>query len=102
MVGHSRCCACIYCRIRVFCTAYSVAVQNEQKSFDGFNLELLELSEKWKLRTMTTSFSITQHSIIENAVKTENEVKTEHKVKRLNTIRCKPIGLSHSVKKTRS
>ena len=86
----------------------------DQNSFDGFNLELLELSEKWKLRTMTTSFSITQHSIKENVVKTENEVKTEHevkkenevktehKVKRLNTIRCKPIGLSNSFKKNRS
>ena len=79
-----------------------VFAQYDQKSFDGFNLELLELAEKWKLRTMTTSFSITQHSIVENEVKKENEVKTEHKVKRLNTIRCKPIGLSNSFKKNRS
>ena len=73
-----------------------VFAQYEQKSFDGFNRELLELAEKWKLQTKTTVFSVTQHS------KVENEVKTERKVKRLNTIKGKPFGLSDSIKKTRS
>ncbi len=73
-----------------------MAEQNEQKSFDGFNRELLELAEKWKLQTKTTVFSVTQH------LKVENEVKIEHKVKRLNTNKGKPFGLSDSIKKTRS
>ena len=50
-----------------------VFAQYEQNSFDGFNRELLELAEKWKLQTKTTVFSVTQHS------KEENEVKTKHK-----------------------
>ena len=67
-----------------------------KKTFDGFNRELLELAKKWKLQTKTALFSVTQHSRV------ENEVKTEHKVKRLNTIKGKPFGLSVSIKKTRS
>jgi hypothetical protein len=62
----------------------------------GSGRELLELAEKRKLQTKTTIFSVTQH------LKVENEVKTEHKVKRLNTIKGKPLGLSDSIKKTRS
>jgi hypothetical protein len=63
-----------------------VFAQYEQKSFDGFNRELLELAEKWKLQTKITVFSVTQH------LKVENEVKTEHKVKRLNTIKGKLLA----------
>ena len=37
-----------------------VFVQYEQNSFDGFNLELLELAEKWKLQTQTSAFTETQ------------------------------------------
>ena len=51
--------------------------QYEKNSFEGFNRDLLELAKKWKLQTKTTSFSVTQHS------KIDNEVKEEHKVKRL-------------------
>jgi hypothetical protein len=70
-----------------------VFAQYDQKSFDGFNRELLEQAEKLKLQTKTIVFSVTQHS------KVENEVKTEHKAKRLNTIKGKPFGLSDSIKK---
>ncbi len=48
-----------------------------KKTLDGFNRELLELAKKWKLQTKTALFSVTQHSRV------ENEVKTEHKAKRL-------------------
>jgi hypothetical protein len=38
-----------------------------------------------EVQTKTTVFLVTQHS------KVENEVKTEHKAKRLNTIKGKPF-----------
>jgi hypothetical protein len=65
--------------------------QYDHKSFDGFNRELLQLAERFQ--TKTTVFLVTQHS------KVENEVKTEHKAKRLNTIKGKPFELSDSIKK---
>jgi hypothetical protein len=70
-----------------------VFAQYDQKPFDGFNRELLQLAEKWRFQTKTTVFLVTQHS------KVENEVKTEHKAKRLNTIKGKPFELSDSIKK---
>jgi hypothetical protein len=53
-----------------------VFVQYEQNSFNGFNLELLELAEKWKLQTKTSAFTVTQHP-------KEPQVKTVRKSKRL-------------------
>jgi len=61
-----------------------VFVQYEQNSFNGFNLELLELAEKWKLQTQTSAFTVTQHP------KVEKQVKTVRRSKRLQN-KCHQI-----------
>ncbi len=54
-----------------------VYVQYEQNSFEGFHLELLALTDKWKLQTKTSSFTVTQHPKVEPKV--EPQVETHCK-----------------------